>query len=210
MSTMSARHRTAVVVAVAVIAALTLLGQSFAAGGGTRVLVYSPLTPMGGIASGIHIVSRTTGYCTTPARSTPHRADTWLCVIAKDGSSYDPCFAPDGQSLHEWAVCPVGDYGSGRFILINLTSPLPATGNPAGDPTTDAPTMVRLSNGNACWLVSDGYAGVVTGLSLDYGCHSGAWLAGPVRRTNPNWTGLYLANVHSSTLTVVKISTAYF
>lgn len=171
----------------------------------THLVIYSPFSINGGLAPGVKVTARASGYCWTGSLSDP-RSDAWRCF--RGNLIYDPCFS--GSFVTKWVACPLSAPFGAHVLRLNLTKPLPfALADKTSDPTAGDPTTVRLTTGVTC-VFADGATGTLAGMRLNYVCAGGAWLVGDPRRNTPTWTIFYVPRLSSSQIRTVGIATAYW
>jgi len=177
-------------------AALCLTAAAGSASGPTRtrVVIYTPFTTDGVLATGIKVTQTISGSCWTGAAGA-RRSDAWRCMSGN--SIYDPCFS----GPLTWVACPSGK----GVIRMNLTKPLPrGYADPPLNTNRSDPSEVTLAHGVTCSF-AQGATGAVAGLRLNYYCANKAWLLGSPDRRAALWTILYLPSLHATQARTVPI-----
>ena len=169
----------------------------------TSLLLYTPLTGGGGVASGVHIAKTASGDCWTGSSLT-RRTDAYRCMVVN--LIHDPCFADESGSA-TFVLCPVSRPGS-RVLKLKLTAPLPRNVS-APDPMRFAPWAVRLAGGRWC-VALGGATAFIAGLRINYGCDGGGMLIGEPRRVSRTWTVLYGKGTKPSQFRAVPVAAAWW
>jgi hypothetical protein len=170
----------------------------------TSLLLYSPFTGGGNVASDIRIARAAAGKCWTTSSSTG-RSDAFRCIVGN--LIYDPCFAPS-TGLAGFVLCPLSPLRS--VLRIKLTDRLPATTRSgSGDPMHGLPWTVRLGDGKWCRFIN-GVTGLVAGMRINYGCSGGGILIGTPRRSSRTWTMLYSESAQTSRFRTVPVAAAWW
>lgn len=184
----------AILVAVLGLAAATASGSAPTR---TRIVVYTPFTTDGLLATGIKVVRTISGSCWTGSEGA-RRSDAWRCMSGN--YIYDPCFSGPPT----WVACPSGK----GVIRMNLTKPLPRSyANPPLNTNRSDPSEIVLAHGVTCSF-AQGATGDVAGLRLNYYCSNKAWLLGSPNRGAAWWTILYLPTLHATQARTVPIYVA--
>lgn len=167
----------------------------------TRVVVYSPFTPDGMLAQGIHTARSASGSC-WEGSVVNARPDAWRCTVGN--YIYDPCYS----GARGWVACPVTAFGS-RVLRITLTKPLPRNRNPPLNTDKADPLLIVLRGNVRCGFAG-GATSTVAGMRLNYACSNGAWLVGDPDRRQATWRILSLPSLKASHATSVAIVSAWF
>jgi hypothetical protein len=126
------------------LASLRAASGTTAARAPTSPHLYAPFNG-GGIAHGVRIARRASGYCWTTSIG-DSRSDAFRCFVGN--FIHDPCFANTVVSSN-FVLCPIAQPGS-NLLRINLTK---ATALPPGDQQPHAiPALVHSDSGanNPC------------------------------------------------------------
>jgi hypothetical protein len=167
----------------------------------TRIVVYSPFTPDGALAQGIHVARSASGSC-WEGSVVNARPDAWRCTVGN--GIHDPCYS----GARGWVACPVTAFGS-RVLRITLTKPLPRNTNPPLDTNRADPLLIVLRGGVRCGFAS-GATSTVAGMRLNYACSNSAWLVGDPIRRQAVWRILSLPSFKASHASPVPIVSAWF
>ena len=188
--------------------ALLALAPAALAGGGrpTTVVTYQPFGASG-LKQSIKVDETLTGSCFAGSSASPRR-DAWRCSATNE--IYDPCFS--GASADAgYVVCPEFGLSPRSVDRIDLTSPLPSSGN-TGDASSGKGLPWRLlarPYAGYCSLVT-GTRGSYRGRKISYVCGLGGSLVGKPNRSSRAWTAKLLTEGDNPTLYTVTIRIAWY
>jgi len=146
------------------------------------------------------------GSCMSQSAASPTRPDAWRCSAGN--AIHDPCFENVTGPSPKVLACAAQPWG-GEIFLMNLDKPLPSAAHkPQFDLKSGMPWALELGNGQRCVILTGATAPVV-GMRINYGCDTGAQVAGDVDRSLPMWKVFYQGE-KSISLNQVDVLTAWY
>ncbi len=168
----------------ACLALALLAGAGFAQSSPTQVRLFVPSAGSDEVV-GLTVSAERPGACFARSLASPERPDAYRC--SSDDRVLDPCFR-DPVGGDDRLVCASGPHAT-EVMVLTLGEPLPpglAAHAYDLDLRVGRPWVLELEDGRQCGALT-GATTLVAGMRVDYGCDDGAWLVGPIDRSQPTW-----------------------